>query len=323
MDEASGSRRGFAFDLGPIAQVVVDAKGILRQANEHARAILGLRSEDVGEPFVNLAASRRSVDLPALLDRARRSGRGDVIRGVPATTADGREMVVDVQVISLATDGELLGTVVTFTDVTELGLLRRSVERSAHDLQAALAELRLTGAHLERLGEELRSSDAELKLMSDELRSSTEELEISNEEVRSGNEELRSTTDELDLRTRELGAATRLMDSMIDALGAAFILDEDLTIRLWSRECEALWGVHDGAVNGRRLQEVEVGLPIRPLEALARAVLADGEPAELVIDAQDRDRVSVPFRVAASLLGGAGDVPEGVLVVVRREPAVG
>jgi two-component system CheB/CheR fusion protein len=184
-------------------------------------------------------------------------------------------------------------------------------------------ELRLTRVELERITEDLQASDADLHVTSEELRSSTEDLEITSAELRDETEELSKTGDELQQRTTELNLARRLMDSVLDTLGAAFVLDDELSVRLWSSECEELWGVHEGDVRGRRLGDIQVGLPVRSLEALVRSVLEDGQPAEAVIEASDREGLSFPCRVAASLLSPLAADRPGVIVIVRRDPVVG
>ena len=103
----------------------------------------------------------------------------------------------------------------------------------------------------------------------------------------------------------------------------AFVLDEALHVRLWSSECEDLWGLRHGDVRGRSLRDIQFGLPVRPIEALVRSVLEDGERTEAVLDASDRDGVPFPCRVVASPLSPLGVDGDGVLVLVRREPVVG
>lgn len=316
-------RRRLAFDLGPIAEIVIDAAGTLRLANQRARELLGVRREDTGKPFFSLECSHRPIELQPMIEQAQRQGRGDAIRGVPATTPDGQEITVDVHVISLVNDEGSLGTIVTFTDVSGLHQMLGDVERAVRTSQAALDELRLTRAQLERISEDLQASDMDLKLTSEELRSSTEELEITSAELRSGNEELAKTSEDLQARMEDLSLMKRLMDSVFDTLGAAFVLDRDLKVRLWSSECEELWGLHHGDVHGRRLRDIQFGLPVRPIEALVRAVLEDGEPAEVVVEAVDRRSISFPCRIMASLLGPFGGDGEGIIVLVRREPVLG
>jgi PAS domain S-box-containing protein len=316
-------RRRLAFDLGPIAELVIDAAGNLRQANQQARQLLGIRNEDLGTRSSELEWWHRPVDLGPMSERSRRTGQGEVVRGVSATTPDGQHLILDVQMIALVSEREFLGTVVTFTDVSELHRLRGHVERSEEGFENVIEELRFTRTQLERISEDLQASDEALKLTSEELTSSSEELEVTSEELRSEIEESERTSDELRLRTSDLAALKRLLDSVVDALGAAFVLDEDLTIRLWSRECEELWGVHHGDVHDRRLQDIQVGLPARPLEAIVRSVMTDGEPAEAVLDARDRHGVSFPCRVSASPLSASGGAREGVIILVRRDPVAG
>jgi two-component system CheB/CheR fusion protein len=324
MDEAfQQRRRRLAFDLGPIAELVIDASGTVRMANQRARDLLGIPPDDLGKPLLSLACSRRPVPLGPMIERAASTGRGDAVRGVPTRTPDGEDLIVDVQVISLPSDDGSLGTIVTFTDVTGLHQTLADVERTERASRTAIDELRLTRAQLERISEDLRGSETDLKLTSEELRSSTEELEITGAELSSGNEELARTSDELAHRTSELSLAERLMHSVFDTLGAAFVLDDELSVRLWSSECEELWGVHHGEVRGRRLRDIQLGLPVRALEALVRSVQEGGEPAEAVMEAEDREGGRFPCRVAASLLSPGATDRKDVVVIVRRDPVVG
>jgi two-component system CheB/CheR fusion protein len=68
---AQGVRlRDAAFNVTPVAQVVVDLDGNLAMANDQARPTFSLHPKDVGRPIQDLELSYRPVELRSLIEQA-------------------------------------------------------------------------------------------------------------------------------------------------------------------------------------------------------------------------------------------------------------
>ena len=52
------------FEVGPAPQVLIDADGMLRGANQHARVLFGLAEQDIGRPLQDLELSYRPARAP-------------------------------------------------------------------------------------------------------------------------------------------------------------------------------------------------------------------------------------------------------------------
>ncbi len=123
--------REAAFDVIPLAQIVVDPNGYLAQVNEQARSMLSLLPQDVGRLLRDLEISYRPVELRSLIERAYAERHPikatDVVRHLPG----GEVRYLDVQV-RLAQDsgGRALGVSITFRDVTQEHWLQEELARS-------------------------------------------------------------------------------------------------------------------------------------------------------------------------------------------------
>jgi two-component system CheB/CheR fusion protein len=95
---------------------------------------------------------------------------------------------LDVMLSPLFDGDVLLGTRVTFADVTQFKILQDELSHSKHELETAYEELQSTNEELETTNEELQSTVEELETTNEELQSTNEELETMNEELQSTNE---------------------------------------------------------------------------------------------------------------------------------------
>src|SRR5206468_8701532 len=84
-------------------------------------------------------------------------------------------------------DGELLGTMVGFSDITLHRQLEDELHAANHELETAYEELQSTNEELETTNEELQSTVEELETTNEELQATNEELETMNEELQSAN----------------------------------------------------------------------------------------------------------------------------------------
>jgi two-component system, chemotaxis family, CheB/CheR fusion protein len=208
--------REAAFELASVPQVVLDISGRLAMANVPARRMFGLGVPDYGRLIQDLGLSHRPVELRAHLDTMAREPRTIEIAAVRWTRGE-QERVSNIRVTPVLGDGVVLGTSITFEDVTDTHLLREEISNFKQELEQAYEELQATVEELETTNEELMSTNEELETTNEELQSVNEELETMNEELQSGNEELETVNEELRHRSVELsemngGAAASAAD---------------------------------------------------------------------------------------------------------------
>jgi two-component system, chemotaxis family, CheB/CheR fusion protein len=308
-----------SFDAAPVAQIAVDHKGVLVLANQQARRLFGIRTDDVGHPFAELELSYKPVEL--------RSPIKDAIEGATPTELHGvayrqgtQLKYLDVHVAPIASQhGSPRGCAVTFTDVTEYRLLADSVESAKSALEGAFQELQATSEELETANEELQSTNEELETTNEELQSTNEELETMNEELQSTNEQLSTINDELRERTDELNELTAFMESVLSSLRAGVaVLDLDLRVQAWNGFAEDLWGVRSQEVQGVPFLNLDIGLPLEPLASPLHAALRDGDtPESIVLEAVNRRGKAIECKVSFTKLTTPERKLSGVLVLME------
>src|SRR3954454_20855490 len=185
-----------ALEASPVAQLLVNAAGILTVINDQARALFGLREDDTGRALKDLQLSYRPVELRSLIEKAATEHRPVVVKEIDWVGHKGEVRWLDLHVAPLLrNNGQLSGVVLTFTDVTSHRQLQRELEESHQELETAYEELQSTNEELETTNEELQSTVEELETTNEELQSTNEELETMNEELQSTNEELQTIND--------------------------------------------------------------------------------------------------------------------------------
>ena len=268
-----------AFENALVGEVVVDPEEFLVAANHEARALFGLTSEDLGKPLETLGLDRKT--LGELRGRIRRaySERGPSIeRSIEWSTGGGVTSVLDVQVVPV-----LAG--------------------NGRPLGASITFADVSRYH--GLQEELERARRELQ-------TAYEELQSTNEETRTINAQLRE-------RERELSYINTLSASVLASLRAGVIvIDRDLRIQVWNDEAHNLWGLRTDEVEGRSLQDLDIGLPVERLEGSIQACLA-GESTyhEVVLQATNRRGRDIECKVVcAPLIGPDGDF-SGVILFIE------
>jgi two-component system CheB/CheR fusion protein len=320
--------RELATEGVPYAQLVVDAMGALVTANQAARRMFGLPPSDIGRPLKDLDLSYKPLDLRSPIDRVFRERRPFSTSAVEFPMSDGVTRLFDVYVSPLIDDdGSVVGTSVSFVDVTALTQLRTDLERSKQDVETAYEELQSSNEELETTNEELQSTVEELETTNQELQSSNEELEMMNEELESTNAELQSINSDLRMRTDEvnkLNTSLRAITGNIE-LGAV-VLDGE-RVQVWNERAADLWGLRSDEVIGQSFFDLDIGLPARDLRAMIRAV-GRGKPAhdEATVEAISRRGRRIQVRVIAYTLSD-GQHSTGVVLVMEElrgatEPAV-
>ncbi|NUO36934.1 MAG: PAS domain-containing protein [Dermatophilaceae bacterium] len=318
--DALQALRSDAFAAAPLAQLVVDAQGTLAMINEAAKSLTRLSDSDVGRRFHELDLSFRPMELRPALHETRESRQPHRLRGV-RWAKPGPEVYVDIDLVPLVDlrDG-YAGTLLAFTDVTRYQQVHQELEQTTKQLQAASEELQSTNEELETTNEELQSTVEELETTNEELQSTNEELETMNEELQSMNDELQGANEELRVRSSELTRLNDFMESILGSMSSAVIvLDRNLTVQIWNRNAQELWGVRSDEAVGMHLFSLDFGLPTDDVKPLLRAVLADPSATrQLSVDAINRRGRPVTLSVTVAALMSRGDAT-GVLLVMDAE----
>jgi two-component system CheB/CheR fusion protein len=283
--------RSGAAAMSPVAQIVVDAAGMLVDANLSARSLLGVGEDDLGRPFQDLPVSYRPLDLRGAIDDASTGGVPVNVGRVDWRTRDGMDAVVEVEVSPVpGPDNTPLGATIMFTDVTALARVQRDYERSRNELETAYEELQSTVEELETTNEELQSTNEELETTNEELQSTNEELETMNEELQSTNDELETMNTEVHTRASELDRLNAFLEGILGALGVGVaVIDQDRKIHVWNAMAADMWGVRADEVDGVDLMSLDIGLPVTELDdAIARAIGGATAPIEERVNAVNR-----------------------------------
>jgi two-component system CheB/CheR fusion protein len=266
-----------AFDNVPDAALVVGPDGMLTYFNRQARELFFLGDDDIGRPFRELDASLRPTDLRPLLDRVSRESEPVVAHDVEWQRGQDSTTYVDVSLRALGVDGASSGAVIFFKDVTTTHRLHQDLSYVNKQLETSYEELQSTVEELETTNEELQSTVEELETTNEELQSTNEELETTNEELQSTNDELQSANEELSERSAEVVASNAFMDTILSSLDVAVVvLDLSLAVTSWSERASDLWGLREDEATGRRLADLDIGLPADDLMPTLHQVVSVG-----------------------------------------------
>ena len=312
---------GVAFDAIPIAHIIVEATGALAMYNERARNMFGLVPADIGRPFHELELSYRPVELRSVIQTAQEQRRPVIVKDVQTDAASRDPRCLDVQVAPLFDPGgTLLGSSITFNDVSRVQELQQQLSRSKQDLETTYEELQSTNEELETTNEELQSTVEELETTNEELQSTNEELETMNEELQSTNEEMQTINEELRERSEAFNVANDFLESVLRGMrGAVIVVNRDLHVIAWNRRSEELWGLRGEEVVGRNVFSLDIGLPVDQLRPTIRASLASGSepPSEQTISATNRRGRPISCKVTCTPLAGEGlQQPQGVILMI-------
>jgi two-component system, chemotaxis family, CheB/CheR fusion protein len=315
--------REAAFQVSGVAQVVLDAGGSLVMANHAACRMLGLGVADFGRPVQDLDLSYRPVELRPHLDRVARDMRGVDIKRVRWNATD-RERLLDIRVAPLVSEDALVGTSISFLDVTEAHDLQDQLEASKRSLEQAYEELQSTVEELETTNEELQSTNEELETTNEELQSSNEELETMNEELQSSNEELETINEEFRRRTVELNDVNAFLETILSTIGLAVaVVDPEQHVRIWNEHARELWGLSPQEAENRHFLGLEFGLAVERLKPQLRRILSgQSEREQLSLDAINRRGKPLRCRVLIlPLARGSDGAVTGAIIMM--EPIAG
>jgi two-component system CheB/CheR fusion protein len=313
--------RETAFDLGSGAHVVLDSDRSLVMANDEARRMFDVGPGDLGRPIQDLELSYRPLELRGRLDAVAKDLIGVEVSAIRWESRHGEEHVLNVSVTPLLSDGELIGTSITYTDVTDTRRLQEQLVRSKHELEQAYEELQSTVEELETTNEELQSTNEELETTNEELQSTNEELETMNEELHSANEELETMNDELRGRSSELSELNAFLETIMGTVGIAVaVLDRQQHVQIWNGQARDMWGLSPDEAEDRNFLALEFGLPVERLKTHIRDCLAGkGSGEELVLDATNRRGRNFNCKVTfLPLLDSSGDRVSGIIVMMEE-----
>jgi two-component system, chemotaxis family, CheB/CheR fusion protein len=307
-----------ALEMSPVAQVVIDAHGVVTLINDRARMLFDLHPSDVGRPLRDLQLSYRPVELRSLIERAEAERRPVVLKDIEWRLHPGEPRWLELNLAPVPGGGSIIGMVITFHDVTAQRRLQREVEQSHQELETAYEELQSTNEELETNNEELQSTVEELETTNEELQSTNEELETMNEELQSTNEELQTMNDELKQRGDDLNSVNSFLESVLGSFrGGVAVVDRELRVLAWNNQAEELWGLREHEANGKHLLNLDIGLPVDRLKPALKNCL-NGEPdgRSITLDAVNRRGRSIRCEVSCSpLLGPDADVRGAILVM--------
>jgi two-component system CheB/CheR fusion protein len=310
--EVAGDHEGAALhelaqQVMRVPQLIVDPRGVVVSINDAACISLDLAADDVGRPFQNLEISYRPIDLRTPIDTAASDGKPFELHAVERRRSDTESEFFDIVVAPLRRGSTLLGSAITFTDVTRSRNLQIELKRLSDELETAYEELQSANEELETTNEELQSTVEELETTNEELHSTNEELETTNEELRSTNDELDTTNDQLRQRTEEADAANAYLNSIVDGVSSAVVVvDDERMVRTWNVVAEEMWGLHADEVVGRSLFGLDSGLPVEQLRAGIDFGMRHPESVgDLVLGAMNRRGRAVRCRVKFTRLHSA------------------
>jgi two-component system, chemotaxis family, CheB/CheR fusion protein len=308
-----------ALETAPVAQIIIDKDNNLVFSNEQARLLLGLPRKDSSLPFEDLRISYKPIALRPHLERARAEDNPILIQDVEINDPNGSVKVYDIRIQPLVvTNGQSKGLSLSFIDTTLHKHLKVQLEKTNHELETAMEELQSTNEELETTNEELQSTIEELETTNEELQASNEELETINEELQSTNEELQSLNDELNLRSDDLHRLNSFLESILTSVrSGVVVMDRDMQVTVWNRQCEEYWGLREGEVKGRNFLSLDIGLPVEHLKRPIKACLENGENRqELEVQAVNRRGQKMSCQVQCSPLYGLNRRVQGVIVLM-------
>ena len=317
--------RGLAIEGAPNPQLIVDAAGILVGANPAARGVLDIPASDVGRSFKDLKISYQPVDLRSPIDRANRDRRPMLVAGAPVAQPNGEVSVFDVHVAPLIDEsGSVVGTAISFVDVTVQSQLRTELDRARQEVETAYEELQSSNEELETTNEELQSTVEELETTNEELQSSNEELETMNEELESTNAELQTINTDLRARGDEIATLNALLEAITGNIEVgAVVLDANMRVQVWNERAADMWGLRSDEVLGRSFYALDMGLPANELESMISSVIVgNGAHQELTVEATTRRGRRIRCVVKAHMVSDGIRPRAAVLVMEELKVAV-
>jgi two-component system, chemotaxis family, CheB/CheR fusion protein len=319
--------------LGAVARLLISPDGILTDANETAREILGIRPEHVSGPIRALRSVQGFEEVVSAAERALAGEQIPRLDTVHVVAPGGIRYDLSADLFPvLGERNDTLALVVTITDVGRMTSLREDFHQVHAELETAYEELQSTNEELVTSNEELQSSYEELETTNEELQSANEELETTNEELRSSNEELeasnielKSASDALErMNTSLVGANDELnrfsslhRHVMDNFPSAVIVLDAHLLIEEWNRAATDLWGLREDEVLGEPFFGLDFGLPLESLQEPVRACRTEGAES-VTVELAAINRLGRQVNVSVTVVAATGrDMPPSAMLIMQ------
>ncbi len=310
-------------DNAATAYLAIDNRNTLIFASAAARRMLEVGEGDLGRPFQDLSVSYRPIELRGPIGEARKQGRPVRIEDQQYHRPPADPIRLTIEVTPLfGQDNKPFAVLLSFADGTRTYELRQELDAAHESLETTVEELQSANEELETTNEELQSTNEELETTNEELQSANEELETTNEELRSANEELETVNEELRRHSDAFSAYRAHAEAILRGIDSGLVVvDRQLSVRSWNRWSENAWGLREEEVLGHRFGGLDIGLPAKRLDDLAREVVACGTPTETTLDARDRRGRELVCRVRISpLLYGDRSIDGAVILIEEKSP---
>jgi two-component system, chemotaxis family, CheB/CheR fusion protein len=298
-----------AFDASANALALLDTRGLLIAANEHARGLFAIGPNDVGRPLHDLDFARRPVELMPLVGRAFTDGRSTTVKDVLHATALG-DAYFELRIVPLRDAKSSLGVLIAFLDVTAHRRLQAEVNALTSELETAFGAPASTEMETQS---GLQSGGTELETIQAELLSVSEQLQSTNQELKTMSDELRARADDL------LGE-TAVLTSVFASLRAGLIVvDSDLVVKICNRRAAVLCGLLSDEPVGKHLSKLALRLPFEVLRGAIRSCLSgESEYVESVVPLTTRRGRTIRCRIACTPLVQL-DRPVGAVMLIDRD----
>ena len=312
-----------AFEIDPIAQIVVDINGIVTLANQQARSIFNINLKDIGRLLQDLEISYRPVELRSRIDQVHVNRRTVSLKDIEWFNPERETSYdLDIQILPLTNEStnELLGVKIIFNNVTRFKHLQQNLVTANQELETAYEELQSTNEELETTNEELQSTVEELETTNEELQSTNEELETMNEELQSTNEELQTMNEEMRQSGDELTRVNSFLESILTSLrSGVVVLSPELHILIWNRKAEDMWGLRFDEVFSQHFMSLDIGLPLEQLRQPLRAILnGETENYEFAIKARNRRGKAIECQIILTPLNNLTTDIQGVILLMEE-----
>jgi two-component system CheB/CheR fusion protein len=312
-----------AFEVDPVAQIVVDINGVITLANQQARSIFNINLKDIGRLLRDLEISYRPVELRSRIEQVHTNRHTVSLKDIEWFNPE-REThyYLDIQIIPLIHENtdEILGVKIVFSNVTRFKHLQQDLVSANQELETAYEELQSTNEELETTNEELQSTVEELETTNEELQSTNEELETMNEELQSTNEELQAMNEEMRQSSNELNRVNTFLESILTSLrSGVVVLSPELHILIWNRKAEDMWGLRFDEVFSQHFMSLDIGLPIEQLRQPLRAILnSEVENHELKMNARNRRGKAIECQIMLTPLNNSTSNIQGVILLMEE-----
>ncbi len=185
-------------------------------ATDRARRMFALGPSDVGRPITDLQLSSYPLELQEHLDEVIQGRKPVEVKQVRWRRGT-QERVLDVRITPLSVENGLLGTNITYSDLTERRLLERRLAETRRELADACDELWASTHQLELNLEQQRTILEWLALADAELVLTTKQLGRADDGLQSAHQELKLLKGELHRRTHEHVATEALVAAVLTA----------------------------------------------------------------------------------------------------------